>query len=124
MSAILNNTTEELAVAHKEAQAAGNRAAQEYLDKNYGGQDASACGFAWCIFHPSAKGNTKIGKAERQLIESAGFRKDWTGKAWQLWNPADHRCQNVDAKYHGATVYAKRFEELTGVKLSVGDRLD
>jgi len=124
MSAILSNTAEMLAAAHEAAKVEAHKAAQGVLDRHFGGEDGGACGFAWATFYPTAKGNTKIGKAERAAIEAIGFRKDYTGKAWQLWNPADHRCQSVDAKFAGAQAYAKHFEAATGVSLSYGDRLD
>lgn len=121
---ILNNDETMLKAAHASATEAAKLAAQDHLDKYYGGQDAGACGFAWVTFYPKNKGNTKLGKLERKLIESIGFRKDYTGKSWQLWNPADARCQNVDAKYAGAEAYAKILGATAGVKVSPADRLD
>jgi len=124
MTQILTNDEAMLAAAHQSAQAEANRGAQAFLDQYFGGEDGGACGFAWVTYYPKNKGNTKLGKMERKLIEAAGFRKNWTGKAWELWNPADHRCQSVDAKYAGACAYADRFYAITGVKLIPGERLD
>lgn len=76
--------------------------AQNYFDTVMGGQDRGACGFAWVIIYPKHKGNTKLGKAERKEFEALGARKDWTGKAWQIWNPAKIGCQNIDTLEAGA----------------------
>ena len=116
--------TVDLTHAHTVATAVAVNEALNYVTKHYDGEDAGACGFAWVTFHPKNKGNTKLGKAERKMFEAIGFSKDWTGKAWQLWNPANYRGQNIDTKYTGAVAYAKKFEELTGIKLSAADRLD
>lgn len=124
MTQILNNDAALLAAATDSAQKEAHKAAQAVLDQYFGGEDGGACGFAWVTYYPKNKGNTRLGRQERQLIEAAGFKKDWTGKAWQLWNPADHRCQSVDAKYAGARAFADRFYAITGVKLSPGERLD
>ena len=61
------------------------------------------CGFAWVTVYPEHKGNTRAGKQERAVLESMGFRKDWTGKAYQLWNPGGHAGQSMDVKEHGGT---------------------
>lgn len=81
------------------------------------------CGFAWVTYYPKNKGNTAAGKAERKLFESIGFSKDWTGKAWQLWNPSRHITQNVDVKEAGAEAYAALFRE-AGYTVYAGSRLD
>lgn len=110
--------------AHALATADASAKATAYVNEHYDGHDAGACGFAWVTFRPANKGNTRLGKVERKKFEAIGFTKDWTGKAWQLWNPANYRGQNIDTKYVGAVAYAKKFEELTGIKLSPADRLD
>jgi hypothetical protein len=61
-----------------------------------GGEDRGACGFAWVTLWPEHKGNTKLGKAERRGFEALGARKDWTGKAWMVWNPSGYPVQNID----------------------------
>lgn len=110
--------------AHEKASTEASKAAQEFLDKHFGGQDQGACGFAWVTYFPANKGNTRAGKAERAMVESIGFRKDYTGKAWQLWNPAGIGAQNVDCKFAGAAAYAKVLEEEAGIKVYPADRLD
>ena len=62
------------------------------------------CGFAWVTVYPEHKGNTKLGKGERRVLESMGFKKDWTGKAWQLWNCTGYNGQSMDVKEAGAQV--------------------
>ena len=124
MSAILNNTLEMLAAAHETAAAHASAEATRVLNESYGGQDMGACGFAWVVFYPQNKGNTRLGKLERKMIESLGFRKNYTGKEWELRNPSGYPGQNIDIRYQGARAYAERFGALTGVKLYACDRLD
>ena len=121
---ILNTTTEALVLAHQIASDEASKAAKEFRDRHFGGQDGGACGFAWVTFYPQNKGNTRLGKQERRMIESLGFRKDYTGKAWQLWDPSRYPGQSVDAKSAGAVAYAKTLEQHAGVKVYAGDRLD
>lgn len=113
-----------LQMAHEKATVAAREAAQEFLDKHFGGQDGGACGFSWVKYYPLNKGNTRDGKDERRMMESIGFRKDWTGKAYEFWNPSKIGAQNVDCKEAGAAAYAKVMEEEVGLHLNVGSRLD
>lgn len=90
--------------------------------------DTGACGFAWVEYFPAHKGNTKLGRAERKLVESAGYSKDHTGKAWVKWNPGKYHGQSVAAVYAGASAYVKSMHgsgqtELNG-KFYAADRLD
>ncbi len=110
--------------AHAKASESAKTAAQELLVKYFGGEDGGACGFAWVTYYPAFKGNTRDGKAERRMMESIGFRKDYTGKAWQLWNPAGIGAQNVDCKYAGAQAYAEVLEAEAGITVYPSDRLD
>lgn len=102
-----------------EARNAANKFFQEKLD----GVDQYACGFAWVTVFPEHKGNTKAGKAERKILESLGMRKDWTGKAYEIWNPSGHGCQNVDTKEAGAVAAANVLKKY-GFKAYAGSRLD
>ena len=52
-----------------------------------------------------------------------GFSKDWTGKAWQIWNPGKVNVQNVDVKEAGAQAYADVMSS-AGFNASCGSRLD
>src|SRR6056297_668342 len=106
--------------AHEKATLAAAEAAQAYLDRHYGGRDDGACGFSWVTYCPLSKGNTRDGKEERKLMESIGFRKDYTGKGWQLWNPSQIGAQNVDAKMAGARAYADVLMEEVGIKVYPG----
>jgi len=106
-----------------ELQAAASKAAIAYLDKHYEGDDWGACGFAWVRIEPKHKGNTKLGKAERKVFEALGAKKDWTGKTYQIWNPSNVGCQNVDAKHDGAAAAAKVLQGV-GINASAQSRLD
>lgn len=110
--------------AHEKATLAAAEAAQDFLDQYYGGQDLGACGFAWVTYHPAFKGNTRDGRDERRMVESIGFRKDYTGKAWTLWNPSGIGAQNIDCKEAGARAYADVLRAEAGISVSVGSRLD
>ena len=81
------------------------------------------CGFAWVTVYPEHKGNTRLGKEERATLESMGFRKDWTGKAWQLWNPTGYAGQSMDVKEAGAQAYADVLRG-AGFKAYMGSRAD
>jgi len=110
--------------AHEKATLAAAEAAQDFLDQYFGGRDAGACGFSWVTYYPTFKGNTRDGKAERRMMESIGFRKDHTGRAWQLWNPSQISAQNIDCKEAGARAYADMLKAEAGITVSVGSRLD
>ncbi len=81
------------------------------------------CGFAWVTVYPEHKGNTRLGKGERRVLESMGFRKDWTGKAWQLWNPTGYNGQSMDVKEAGAQAYAETLRQ-HGFKAYMGSHAD
>lgn len=98
-------------------------AANKFFQEKLGGEDRYACGFAWVTVYPEHKGNTKAGKAERRILESLGMRKDWTGKAYEIWNPSGHGCQNVDTKEAGAVAAANVLKKY-GFKAYAGSRLD
>lgn len=99
------------------------KAADKFFKERLGGRDQYACGFAWVTVYPEHKGNTKAGKAERQILESLGFRKDWTGKAYEFWNPSKYACQNVDTLEEGARAAADVLKR-HGFKAYAGSRLD
>ena len=81
------------------------------------------CGFAWVTVYPEHKGNTRLGKLERRVIEAMGFRKDWTGKAYQLWNCTGYAGQSMDVKEAGAQAYAEVLQHY-GFKAYMGSRAD
>ena len=81
------------------------------------------CGFAWVTVYPEHKGNTRLGKDERRVLESMGFRKDYTGKAYQLWNPTGYAGQSMDVKEVGAQAYADVLRG-AGFKAYMGSRAD
>jgi hypothetical protein len=100
------------------------KAASDALFRKYGSTDMiGACGFAWVTILPKHKGNTKSGKAERKILTSMGFRKDWTGKAYELWNPSGYGGQNVDIKEAGADAAAQVLKGY-GFNAYAGSRLD
>ena len=107
----------------QEAHDAAFAAADRFFKEELGGVDQYACGFAWVTIYPEFKGNTKLGKEERRNLEAMGFRKDYTGKAYTMWNPAKYACQNVDTLYEGAKAAANVFKAY-GFKAYANERLD
>jgi hypothetical protein len=102
---------------------AAQAAAKEFAIQHFGGTDGGACGFAWVTVFPENKGNTKLGKQERALLKSMGFRQDWTGKSYQLWDPANWPGQSVDVKSAGAVAAANVLKK-HGFRAYAEDRLD
>jgi hypothetical protein len=113
----LNYTVEEIQAIVAEAKAEARRAADDYFQNKLGGQDQYACGFAWVNIY-GVKGNTKLGKT----LKAAGIRQDYT-KAFSIWNPSEHGCQNIDTKEAGAYAAQKVFEKY-GFRAYAGSRLD
>jgi len=113
----MNYTKEQIVAIVAEAKAEARKAADKFFQEKLGGQDRYSCGFAWVNIH-GIKGNTKMGK----LLKEAGIRQDYT-KAFSIWNPSEHNCQNVDTKEAGASAAAKVFEKY-GFTAYAGSRLD
>jgi len=106
-----------------EAKAAARQATADYLadwTAKTGGNEYGEpmyCGFAWTeIYH--VKGNTKLGKA----FAANGIEKGYSG-AHQIWDPADHRGQSMDAKEAGAQAAADVFRKY-GFTAYAGSRAD
>ena len=80
------------------------------------------CGFAWCSVYPEFKGNTRLGKEERAVLEKCGFEKDWTNvRKYSFWiNDFD---QSVQKKEAYARAFAKVLSD-NGISASSGSRLD
>jgi len=112
-----------------QAEQACRKAQQQFLDNwvnttggnTYG--EPVYCGFAWVTVYPEHKGNTRLGKAERAVLAQMGFRKDWTGKAYELWNPTGYAGQSMDVKEVGAQAYAEVLRG-AGFKAYMGSRAD
>lgn len=102
---------------------AARKAAEEFAAKYFAGKDGTACGFAWVTIYPQHKGNTKSGKLERQALAVLGFEKDWTGKAYELWNPSKWPGQSIDIKEAGARAAAEVLNR-HGFRAFANSRLD
>jgi len=111
-------------LAHDAATKAAVVASAEYFENTLNGKDNYPCGFAWVKFYPEHKGNTKLGRAERNDIMELGYRKEFTGNGLRLSNPGHYHGQNVDAAYAGAVAYVAKFKEMTGAKIYAQERLD
>lgn len=113
----MDYTKEQIEAILVEAKQAAREAADKFFQEKLGGQDQFACGFAWVNIY-GIKGNTRLGKA----LKAAGIRQDYT-KAFSIWNPSGHGCQNIDTKEAGAYAAQKVFEKY-GFTAYAGSRLD
>jgi hypothetical protein len=113
----MDYTKEQIIAIVAEAKAEARKAADEFFQTKLGGVDQYACGFAWVNIY-GIKGNTKLGKA----MKAAGIQQDYT-RAFSIWNPSEHGCQNIDTKEAGAVAAQKVFEKY-GFRAYAGSRLD
>lgn len=113
----LNYTVTEIQAIVAEAKLAAKLAADEYFTKQLGGVDRYACGFAW-VDILGVKGNTRLGKT----LKAAGVKQNYS-KAFSIWNPSEHNCQNIDTKEAGAYAAQQVFEKY-GFQAYAGSRLD
>jgi len=116
-------TVEDIVAIKQEAVSEAKRAVAEFLadwTAKTGGNEYGEpmyCGFAWMSIH-GVKGNTKLGKA----LKSAGIEQAWD-KSFQIWDPAQHRGQSMDAKEVGAQACADVFRKY-GFTAYMGSRAD
>jgi hypothetical protein len=113
----------DVAQIRKEMTEAAQTAALTCLQNHWAGQDQGCCGFAWTNIVPNHKGNTRLGREERRHLVELGFKIDWTGREYQLWNPSGWPGQNIDVKEAGARAAAEVLRRY-GLNASVGSRLD
>jgi hypothetical protein len=92
----------------------------DYTKQTYYVEDG-VCGFAWVDVFPRHKGNTRLGKEERKVLEAAGFRKNDYTKTYQLWISAYN--QSMQKKEAYASAFAKVLHE-NGLRAYSGSRLD
>lgn len=115
--------TVKVQMIHTEATSAARAAVAKMLDEwteSTGGNEYGEpmyCGFAWVDV--KERSNSKLGKA----LQSIGFRKSYQSGVLQLWDPAQHRGQSMDAKEVGAAAYAAVWREY-GVNMHMGSRAD
>lgn len=107
----------------KEFKRAAREASTSYFKQVLKGEDGYPCGFSWITVKPEHKGNTRLGREERRILERLGFEKDWTGKNYQIWNPGGYTGQNVDAKSAGSRA-AEHVLRSYGFRAGAGSRLD
>ncbi len=113
----MDYTKEQIEAILVEAKQAAREAADEFFQEKLNGIDQYACGFAWVKIY-GIKGNTRLGKA----MKAAGIKQDYS-KAFSIWNPSEHNCQNVDTKEAGALAAQKVFEKY-GFRAYADSRLD
>jgi hypothetical protein len=111
-------TQEQVNAIVTEARQEARKAATKFFQEKLGGVDQYACGFAWVNIY-GIKANTKLGK----MLTNAGVRKNSYEKSFQIWNPAEFGCQNVDTLEEGARAAASVFQKY-GFRAHAGSRLD
>ena len=105
--------------AHQKALVAAALTTQAFCDKHFAGKDGGPCGFAWVTL-TGVHGNSRTAKEAKSL----GYRKSYGQKGLELYNPSGWHGQSVDAKYAGASEYARVMREETGLDVYATDRLD
>ena len=113
----MNYTQDQVNNIVTEAKQAARLAANKFFQEQLGGRDQYACGFAWTDIL-GIKGNTKLGK----MLKAAGVRQSYS-RTFQIWNPAEMHCQNVDTLERGAEAAAAVFQKY-GFDAYAGSRLD
>ena len=113
----MNYTKEQIVAIVAEAKTEARVAANKFFQEKLGGRDQYSCGFAWVNIY-GIKGNTKLGK----VLKAAGVKQDYT-RAFSIWNPSEHNCQNINTKEAGAEAAARVFERY-GFQAYAGSRLD
>lgn len=115
-------TVEQIEEIMNEATEAGFKKSEEFFQKELGGVDQYACGFAWLnIYKYNDKkidGRSKIGK----LMKAAGIEQDYD-RIFMIWNPGGFGCQNVDTLEAGARAAAEVFQK-NGFTAYAMSRLD
>ena len=102
----MSYTVEQLEEIVAEARVAAQLAANNYFNKEMGGQDNYPCGFAWVSIYShdgqKLKGNTKLGRN----LKRAGVEQDYR-RVFRIYNPSGINCQNIDVKEVGARAAAE-----------------
>ena len=105
-----------------EAKSAAYKAADKYFKDRLGGKDQFSCGFAWVSLYDfngvPIKGNSKIGR----MLKAAGVDQDYR-RIFQIWNPSEFGCQNIDTLEAGSRAAATVFNKY-GFTAYAGSRLD
>lgn len=79
------------------------------------------CGFAWVTIYPQHKGNTRLGKDERYVLERCGFRKDYDKPSYSR-SISDYN-QSMQKKEIHARAYAEVLRQ-NGLKAQGVSRID
>jgi hypothetical protein len=80
------------------------------------------CGFAWTYVYPEHKGNTKLGKQERKILEAFGFEQDYCNpKKYTLW------VSDFNQSMQKKEAYARAFAAVLssfGIRAGAQSRMD
>ena len=85
--------------------------------------ESGACGFAWISVYPEFKGNTRLGKQERAVLEEFGFEQDYCNKAkYTRW--VSEFGQSLERKTAYANAASAVFAAAAGIRAFGQSRID
>ena|SRR5271167_472072 len=97
-----------------EAQQAATEATIKHISENP--NQWYPCGFAWVLIKPARGGFVNYLK-KREIGNTS-----YSG-GYSVWNPSGHPTQWMDAKFEGATAFAKVLQKY-GIKAYADQRMD
>ena len=109
---------------HETATAAAKKAVADFLNSwtaDTGGNkygEPLYCGFAWVEVEV-----TRTNSKEAKALASVGFKKSYTPRVMQLWDPANHCGQSMECKEQGAKAYAEVLKQ-NGIAAYASSRAD
>jgi hypothetical protein len=105
-----------------EAKTAARHAASKFFAEKMNNVDGGCCGFAWVNLYKfegkKLDGRSKVAK----MLKEAGVRQNWE-RVFEIWNPSNFPCQNIDTLEAGARAAAEVFRKY-GFEAYAGSRLD
>lgn len=79
------------------------------------------CGFAWVDVYPKNKGNTRLGKDERAILEKNGFKKSTEGRSFYKWiKDYNQSMQKKEAYAYAFAAVLKKY----GISAYSNSRMD
>lgn len=98
-------------VIAEQVQALATDAALFYINNELGGKDCPLCGFAWVVVIAQHRGNSRVGRLERAILEELGFEKS-EGRSYTLFSPGHAYVQNADANLEAAKAAASHIRSV------------
>jgi hypothetical protein len=116
------NNTVDLYDVLVEAKTAARHAASKFFAEKMNNVDGGSCGFAWVSLYKfngkKLDGRSKVAKELKRI----GVGQNWN-RTFEIWNPSNFPCQNIDTLEVGARAAAEVFQKY-GFEAYAGSRLD